>query len=75
MSYIPSGLPYFKFLKKEGRDIGQSDFARLQRESLETYLINLIRAVVRSQLPSIHLRIQTAQLDVSPVRESTGRLP
>ncbi|RDB18070.1 Phospholipase D1 [Hypsizygus marmoreus] len=38
--------PYFKFLKKEGRELGQADFARLQRESLENYLIELIRAVM-----------------------------
>jgi phospholipase D1/2 len=40
------GFPYFKYLKREGRDIGQADFARLQRESLENYLLDLIRAVV-----------------------------
>jgi phospholipase D1/2 len=43
---IRPGLPYFKFLKKEGRDVGQADFACLQREALENYLIGLIRAVV-----------------------------
>ena len=41
------GLPYFKYLKKEGRDISQADFARLQRAALENYLLELIRAVVR----------------------------
>ncbi|KAG6810808.1 hypothetical protein H0H92_010252 [Tricholoma furcatifolium] len=41
-----TSLPYLKFLKKEGREIGQADFARLQRESLENYLIELIRAVM-----------------------------
>ncbi|KAF8073861.1 phospholipase D [Lyophyllum atratum] len=41
-----TSLPYFKFLKKEGRDVGHADFARLQRESLENYLIELIRAVM-----------------------------
>ncbi|GLB38253.1 putative phospholipase [Lyophyllum shimeji] len=41
-----TSLPYFKFLKKEGRDVGEADFARLQRESLENYLIELIRAVM-----------------------------
>jgi len=44
------GLPYFKFLKKEGKEkgdtVGRADFARLQREALENYLIELIRAVV-----------------------------
>ncbi|KAG5340207.1 hypothetical protein C0989_002609 [Termitomyces sp. Mn162] len=39
-------LRYLKFLKKEGRDVSQTDFARLQRESLENYLIELIRAVM-----------------------------
>lgn len=42
------GLPYFKFLKERGRDVGRADFARLQREALENYLIGLIRAVVSS---------------------------
>lgn len=39
-------LPYFKFLKERGNDVGRADFARLQRETLENYLIGLIRAVV-----------------------------
>ena len=46
------GIPYFKFLKKESRerggDVGRPEFARLQREVLENYLINLIRAVAGS---------------------------
>ncbi|KAJ7043969.1 phospholipase D [Mycena alexandri] len=41
-----TSLPYFKFLKKEDKELGQKDFARMQRESLETYLISLIRAVM-----------------------------
>ncbi|KAJ3513571.1 hypothetical protein NLJ89_g2876 [Agrocybe chaxingu] len=45
-----TSLPYFKFLKKEGREkgdkVGRADFARMQREALETYLIGLIRAVM-----------------------------
>ncbi|KAF8964181.1 hypothetical protein BDZ97DRAFT_1731107 [Flammula alnicola] len=47
-----TSLPYFKFLNKElrekgdGRRVGTADFARLQREALENYLINLIRAVM-----------------------------
>ncbi|CAK5284305.1 unnamed protein product [Mycena citricolor] len=41
-----TSLPYFKFLKKEGKDIGAKDFARIQRDNLETYLINLIAAVM-----------------------------
>ncbi|PCH39780.1 phospholipase D [Wolfiporia cocos MD-104 SS10] len=41
-----TSLPYFKFLKEKGRDVGRADFARLQREALENYLIGLIRAVM-----------------------------
>ncbi|CDO70864.1 hypothetical protein BN946_scf184801.g57 [Trametes cinnabarina] len=41
-----TSLPYFKFLKERGTDVGRADFARLQREALETYLIGLIRAVM-----------------------------
>jgi phospholipase D1/2 len=43
------GLPYFKFLKMESSEgrVRQTDFALLQREALEDYLIKLIRAVVR----------------------------
>ncbi|KAF9221001.1 phospholipase D [Gyrodon lividus] len=43
-----TSLPYFKFLKKEssGGQVRQADFALLQREALEDYLINLIRAVM-----------------------------
>ncbi|KAH9028647.1 phospholipase D [Lactarius hengduanensis] len=45
-----TSIPYFKFLKKESRerggDVGRADFARLQREVLEGYLVNLIRAVM-----------------------------
>lgn len=45
-----TSLPYFKFLQKEGREkgnqVGHADFARLQREALENYLIDLIRAVM-----------------------------
>ncbi|KAI0916794.1 hypothetical protein AcW1_007851 [Taiwanofungus camphoratus] len=41
-----TSLPYFKFLKERGRDVGRADFARLQREALENYLIGLIRAVM-----------------------------
>lgn len=41
-----TALPYFKFLKERGNDVGRADFARLQRETLENYLIGLIRAVV-----------------------------
>lgn len=53
--YRPLGIPYFKFLKKESRDKGDQlpgrvQFARLQREALENYLIDLIRAVVSRSL-------------------------
>ncbi|KIK69659.1 hypothetical protein GYMLUDRAFT_992337 [Collybiopsis luxurians FD-317 M1] len=45
-----TSLPYFKFLSKEGREkgtqVGHTDFARLQREVLENYLLDLIRAVM-----------------------------
>lgn len=40
------GVPYFNFLKERRGDFSRADFARLQRESLENYLIELIRAVV-----------------------------
>jgi len=42
------GLPYLKFLRREsgGSQVRHADFTRLQREALEDYLINLIRAVV-----------------------------
>jgi phospholipase D1/2 len=49
-SQIVLGLPYLKFLKKEGREKGRkvrhAEFARMQRELLENYLVGLIRAVV-----------------------------
>ncbi|TFK73598.1 phospholipase D [Pluteus cervinus] len=45
-----TSIPYLKFLKKElrgeGKEVKQADFARLQREALEDYLIHLIRAVM-----------------------------
>ncbi|KAF7977717.1 hypothetical protein HWV62_2994 [Athelia sp. TMB] len=41
-----TSLPYFKFLKKEDGNVGQADFARLQRQAMEDYLIGLIRAVM-----------------------------
>ena len=44
------GLPYLKFLKKEGREkgrkVGHAEFARMQRGLLEDYLVGLVRAVV-----------------------------
>ena len=50
LQLIPDpGIPYLKFLKKESYDgeVGQAEFARMQREALENYLIGVIRAVVR----------------------------
>ncbi|EGO24033.1 hypothetical protein SERLADRAFT_362129 [Serpula lacrymans var. lacrymans S7.9] len=43
-----TSLPYFKFLKREskGGQLRQTDFARLQREALENYLLSLFRAVM-----------------------------
>ncbi|KAG2010069.1 phospholipase D, variant 2 [Coprinopsis cinerea AmutBmut pab1-1] len=42
-----TSLPYFKFLNKDGGGkISKADFARLQRQQLEDYLIGLIRAVM-----------------------------
>lgn len=46
-----SGIPLFNILKKEAREkggpAGRAEFARQQRESLENYLIGLVKAVVR----------------------------
>ncbi|KIY71705.1 phospholipase D [Cylindrobasidium torrendii FP15055 ss-10] len=45
-----TSIPYLKFLQKEGKEKGKhvdhAEFARLQREALETYLVDLIRAVM-----------------------------
>ncbi|KAG9315939.1 hypothetical protein JVU11DRAFT_3591 [Chiua virens] len=43
-----TSLPYFNFLKlgSGGTQVRQADFALLQREALENYLIKLIRAVM-----------------------------
>ena len=54
-----AGLPYFKFLQKENKkdgkketkkdnakQVARADFARMQRETLENYLVGMIRAVV-----------------------------
>ncbi len=37
---------YWKFAKKEDTPFSHAEFARNQRESLEEYLIGLLRAVV-----------------------------
>ncbi|TIA70455.1 hypothetical protein E3P92_03085 [Wallemia ichthyophaga] len=47
-----TSLPYFNLLKREGRlkgkELSKSDFARMQRDSLQNYLIDLIRATMFS---------------------------
>lgn len=67
------GIPYFKFLKRESRergsDVSRADFARMQREALENYLIGLIRAVVGISLWSLFL-IPDISADVPPHVES-----
>lgn len=45
-SRVLVGLPYFKWLKERNDDLKPAEFARMQRETLENYLIGLIRAVV-----------------------------
>jgi phospholipase D1/2 len=42
-----TSIPYLKFLnEKSGSKIGKAEFARLQREQMENYLVDLIRVVV-----------------------------
>ncbi|KAF8509648.1 phospholipase D [Hysterangium stoloniferum] len=46
-----TSLPYFNFLKKQNRESGRaepgrSEFAQLQRQAIENYLIGLVRAVM-----------------------------
>ena len=45
-------MPYFNLLRREGRakgkELSKSDFARMQRDSLQNYLIDLIRATMFS---------------------------
>lgn len=77
-----TSIPYFKFLRKEYREKGgklsKAEFARLQREALENYLISLIRGVVRSytiwyiftKYSFMHL-----YLDVSPFVKQACRFP
>ncbi|TIA88119.1 hypothetical protein E3P99_02758 [Wallemia hederae] len=47
-----TSLPYFNLLKREGRlkgrELSKSDFARMQRDSLQNYLIDLIRTTMFS---------------------------
>lgn len=62
------GLPYLKFLKKEGREKGRkvrhAEFARMQRELLENYLVGLIRAVVITFTPLVYSCPNTSCSDV-----------
>lgn len=51
-SFPKVSIPYYNLLKKErtekgGAVPGKAEFAKMQREALETYLLKLIRAVVR----------------------------
>jgi phospholipase D1/2 len=62
---LQSGLPYFKFLKKESQEhkdgeVAHTDFARMQREALENYLIGLIRAVVKPHI-ALHVHPSLTQ--------------
>ncbi|KAL5482529.1 SPO14 [Sanghuangporus weigelae] len=45
-----TSLPYFKFLREKGkendREVRKQDFAVMQRDTLENYLIGLVRAVM-----------------------------
>ena len=75
---IPLGLPYLKFLKKEGREkgnkVGHAEFTRMQREVLENYLVGLIRAVVMCFPPPIYPKTNSSRLDVSLDSEPVGCL-
>lgn len=61
-------------MKERGNDVGRADFARLQRETLENYLIGLIRAVVRRLAHSCCTSADDVP-DVPSCREPLGRLP
>ncbi|KAG0148284.1 hypothetical protein CROQUDRAFT_41585 [Cronartium quercuum f. sp. fusiforme G11] len=41
-----TSLPYFNLLKREGKAENKIDFARIQRESLEDYLLKLTKATM-----------------------------
>ncbi|KPV77397.1 uncharacterized protein RHOBADRAFT_23904 [Rhodotorula graminis WP1] len=46
-AFPKTSLPYLNWLKSEGRgNVGKADFARMQREALENYLLKLIRATM-----------------------------
>ena len=55
LTFCLQGLPYFKWLKERGDDVGKADFARMQREALENYLLELIRSVVSSCFNDLHI--------------------
>lgn len=63
-----TSLPYFKFLKEvrekgDGSKVDRADFARLQREALENYLVELIRAVVRLfYISSLYIDLNVAHV-------------
>ncbi|KAF8840775.1 phospholipase D [Paxillus ammoniavirescens] len=67
-----TSLPYFKFLKREssGGQVRRTDFALLQRQALEDYLINLIRAVMfhpSSNRLSCFLEISALFISLAPL--------
>ncbi|GEM08475.1 phospholipase D [Rhodotorula toruloides] len=46
-AFPKTSLPYLNWLKSEGRgQVGKAEFARMQREALEIYLLKLIRATM-----------------------------
>ncbi|GJN89825.1 hypothetical protein Rhopal_002814-T1 [Rhodotorula paludigena] len=46
-TFPKTSLPYLNWLKSEGRgNVGKAEFARMQREALENYLLKLIRATM-----------------------------
>lgn len=46
-AFPKTSLPYLNWLKNEGKGhVKKAEFARLQREALENYLLKLIRATV-----------------------------
>ncbi|GAA6057144.1 hypothetical protein JCM3770_004845 [Rhodotorula araucariae] len=46
-AFPKTSLPYLNWLKSEGRgNVGKAEFARMQREALENYLLKLIRATM-----------------------------
>ncbi|BGP07097.1 Phospholipase D1 [Rhodotorula toruloides] len=46
-AFPKTSLPYLNWLKSEGRgQVGKAEFARMQREALENYLLKLIRATM-----------------------------